>query len=154
MHDPHALAIFHRELISKLEGHVSRCYTFFERGSIYKAKMMFFPCSYCYIHRGINWNSADSYDLDLSVVPWQIPVRNMKEHSREICYPSPTLLRTSSLPPQTPPSLPLLLPNRKINFLSSLFLSRTLRITHCLSCTISAPTSTEKLTKNKWEGGL
>ena len=42
MHDPHALSIFHRELISKLEGHVSRCYTFFERGSIYKAKMMFF----------------------------------------------------------------------------------------------------------------
>ena len=54
--------------------------------------------------------SADSYDLDLSVgsnkievqtfyypiyavptaccVPWQIPVRNMKEHSREICYTS------------------------------------------------------------------
>ena len=29
--------------------------------------------------------SADFYDLDLSVVPWQIPVRNMKEHSREIC---------------------------------------------------------------------
>ena len=28
--------------------------------------------------------SADSCDLDLSV-PWQIPVRNMKEHSREIC---------------------------------------------------------------------
>ena len=42
MHDPHALSIFHRELISKLEGHVSRCYTFFERGSIYKAKMIFF----------------------------------------------------------------------------------------------------------------
>ena len=41
MHDPHALSIFHRELISKLEGHVSRCYTFFERGSIYKDKMMF-----------------------------------------------------------------------------------------------------------------
>ena len=29
--------------------------------------------------------SADSYDLNLSV-PWQIPVRNMKEHSKEICY--------------------------------------------------------------------
>ena len=29
------------------------------------------------------------YDLDLSVVPWQIPVRNMREHSREICYPFP-----------------------------------------------------------------
>ena len=58
----------------------------FERESIYKAKMMFFPCSYCYIDRSWLPYSADSYDLDLSVVPWQIPVRNMKEHSREICY--------------------------------------------------------------------
>ena len=30
-------------------------------------------------------HSTDSCDLDLLIVPRQIPVKNMKEHSREIC---------------------------------------------------------------------
>ena len=56
---------------------------------IYQRPKTFFidhrQCCRGYEARWLIAYSTDSCDLDLLIVPRQIPVKNMKEHSREIC---------------------------------------------------------------------